>query len=169
MRHVKGRIYGDNLYWSTPDVEECDANDYISERTLTIASLPDPLLCDTNDNAIDDALKGYIEPILGTFFDLGRGMFHAHLVTYSLKDGGKVEGRADLVFRLHHGIGDGVILSKCLETICDAPESGAGKAAAAEAAKPKRKKKKTNPLYFAWLSLCAVGKVRRSESPTRLY
>jgi len=152
VHHSKGKVWGDTLYWQTPPASACDPAHHTVYKTLPVASSPDPPLSEGNDNECDVALRGYVEPLLGSFFDLGRGMFAVHVVEYEVVGGGgKVEGRVDLVWRLHHGLGDGVVLSKCLEELCEADEAGAEK--------PKKDEKKTNPLYFAWLSLKAVGKI----------
>ena len=78
MHHSKGKVWGDTLYWQTPPASACDPAHHTVYKTLPVASSPDPPLSEGNDNECDVALRGYVEPLLGSFFDLGRVMFAVH-------------------------------------------------------------------------------------------
>ena len=143
------------MYWSIPSstsLSTYDVTPHVKERTLSVPGWGVPGSDDseidaTNSNALDKALRSYVgDELMDKSFDLTRGMFEVYVVKYK-GEGGEI-GRCDLVWRLHHAIGDGVLLSKVLENLCEksAVAKGDEVKKKVDGSKKKRVKKKISTL-----------------------
>jgi len=153
------------MYWEVPeDPSTIDVSKHIQRVKLDVpewvCGRDADEIDDSNNNALDKALRGYVSEHISDGFDLTRGAFELHVVEYdgvnkkvdedtTDDDTGEEDNsvkRCDLVWRIHHGIGDGVMLSRVLESLCEKQEETDVTAAATSA---KRKpKKKTSPVVL---------------------
>mmetsp|Transcript_511 Transcript_511/g.929 ORF Transcript_511/g.929 Transcript_511/m.929 type:complete len:491 (+) Transcript_511:231-1703(+) len=145
-----------NYHWSTPSLESCSGQSFIENISLTISARPSPVISEGNNNSCDRALRRFVSDKIPDFFDTSRGMFKVYVVKYRVDGEGEepIKDRCDLVWRIHHGIGDGVLLSKCLESMCEFQN------VEGEVTKTKtRKPRKPIPLHRKiWLGLSAFTK-----------
>ncbi|GMI22009.1 hypothetical protein TeGR_g13740 [Tetraparma gracilis] len=156
-----------SMYWELDDSPVDGARllqDHVTRVTLTPTLEGSELEDDfnefdrSNNTSIDKALREHVSSLIGTGFDLTKGGFQLHVIRYEDQSAKKKSiQRCDMLWRMHHGIGDGIMLSKVLISLCEEIK-GAEDAAPARAS-PKRAKKKISPFVMAGKAFYSVGKV----------
>jgi hypothetical protein len=121
---VEARCNG--MYWSLdPNASERDLiKQHVTYKTIELTEeLDGEEICSSNHNVIDRCLRTYVSSVIGRPFNLEFGAFQLDVVTYT-SSSNKPISRCDLLWRMHHGIGDGVLLSQVLIDICTPVEEG---------------------------------------------
>ncbi len=106
-------------------------------------------------NPLDLATRAYTSDVIGRVFKWDRGAFEVHVISFEGRD------RCDVLWRLHHGIGDGVLLSKVLEDIC-VPVGGENDA---NRTPSRRKKKRLSAFKLVGRAIYSLGKVLALSLP----
>ena len=133
---------GGTLRWDFGDTSRAAAEGY--------AVFVDDLECAEGERAPDESLRKYLsDKITNLPMDFTDGGFRVLTVTYAGRE------RCDLVWIIHHAIGDGILLLKVLVDQCEEVQEEAGseksdgitKVAHATANAIKKKKKKKHSIF----------------------